>query len=258
MSDGARSFAPPGTSSEAAGDTQQPPPQVPTGGGVGGCPKGPTKGPKGPTGSPPTPSPGSPCSPGSPMMPLRQWLLGVGAIGERHVDRLLAVLGEEEVDSADDLLVLASRVGGAFDVRLSELAAAKIRGALGLDTWASAATRTPRTPDALAVAVARHRSPAEYGGFPLDKYSWDKSEWHRDLFTQRLNTVTARVDPGRTLDALALTRHRSLPSSPTEYGGPLETFPWDKSEWHRDLFAQRLGEVAARDCRDLTRKGGSL
>ena len=129
---------------------------------------------------------------------------------------------------------------------LSELAAAKIRGALALDTRASAAVLTPRTPEALARARFRSPSPAGYGDFPLDNSSWDKSDWHRDLFTQRLNEVAARVDP-RTPEPLALARRRlERPSWPVAYGGPLDESSWDKSDWHRDLFAHRLNEVAAR------------
>jgi hypothetical protein len=178
---------------------------------------------------------------------LREWLLSVAGISEQRVGRLLEVLNEEEADSTTDLRVLASRVGGAFDVRLSELAAAKIRGALALDTPASAAVLTPRTPEALG--RARCRSPAASpAGFPLDHCSWDKSDWHRDLFTQRLNEVAARDDP-RTPEPLALARRRlQRPSSPVAYSGrcPLDESSWDKSEWHRDLFAHRLNEVAAR------------
>ena len=174
---------------------------------------------------------------------LREWLLSVAGISEQRVGRLLEILSEEEADSTADLHVLASRVGGAFDVRLSELAAAKIRGALALDTRASAAVLTP-------APQARFRSPP-YGDFSLDSSSWDKSDWHRDLFTQRLNEVAARVDP-RTPEPLALARRRlERPSSPVAYGGPLDESSWgesswDKSDWHRDLFAHRLNEVAAR------------
>ena len=177
---------------------------------------------------------------------LREWLLSVAGISEQRVGRLLEILNEEEAESTADLHVLASRVGGAFDLRVSELAAAKIRGALALDTRASAAVLTPRTPEALARARFRSPSPAGYGDFPLDNSSWDKSDWHRDLFTQRLNEVAARVDP-RTPEPLALARRRlERPSWPVAYGGPLDESSWDKSEWHRDLFAHRLNEVAAR------------
>ena len=186
----------------------------------------------------------------APVVPgaLREWLLSVAGISEQRVAPLLEVLYEEEADSTADLRVLASRVGGAFDVRLSELAAAKIRGALAMDTRASAAVLTPRTPEALH--RARCRSPPAspgYGDFPLDNASWDKADWHRGLFTQRLNEVAARVDP-RTPEPLAVARRRlESPPSPVAYGGlPLHESSWDKSDWHRDLFAHRLNEVAAR------------
>ena len=48
---------------------------------------------------------------------LREWLLSVAGISEQRVGRLLEILSEEEADSTADLHVLASRVGGAFDVR---------------------------------------------------------------------------------------------------------------------------------------------
>ena len=99
--------------------------------------------------------------------------------------------------------------------------------------------------EAHAIAVSDPSSPP-YGDFSLDNSSWDKSDWHRDLFTQRLNEVAARVDP-RTPEPLALARRRlERPSSPVAYGGLLDESSWDKSDWHRDLFAHRLNEVAAR------------
>ena len=58
---------------------------------------------------------------------LRQWLLNSAGIHERRMDALLAILDEEDVETVQDLRVLASRVGGVFDARLTELAATKIR-----------------------------------------------------------------------------------------------------------------------------------
>ena len=182
---------------------------------------------------------------------LREWLLSVAEISEQRVGRLLEILHEDlEADTVLDVRVLASRVGGAFDARLSELAAAKIRGALALDTRAPAAVLTPRTPEAVdrARCPSPPASPVGVVHFPLDNSSWDKSDWHRDLFAQRLNEVAARVEP-RTPEPLALARRRlERPSSPVACGGfPLDESSWDKSEWHRELFAHRLNEVAARD-----------
>ena len=178
---------------------------------------------------------------------LREWLLAVAEISEQRVGRLLEILNEDlEADTVLDLRVLASRVGGAFDARLSELAAAKIRGALALVP----AVLTPRTPEAVdrARCPSPPASPVRVVHFPLDNSSWDKSDWHRDLFAQRLNEVAARVEP-RTPEPLALARRRlERPSSPVACGGfPLDESSWDKSEWHRELFAHRLNEVAARD-----------
>ena len=184
---------------------------------------------------------------------LREWLLSVAEISEQRVGRLLEILHEDlEADTVLDVRVLASRVGGAFDARLSELAAAKIRGALAgssaLDT--TAAVLTPRTPEAVdrARCPSPPASPVRVVHFPLDNSSWDKSDWHRDLFAQRLNEMAARVEP-RTPEPLALARRRlERPSSPVACGGfPLDESSWDKSEWHRELFAHRLNEVAARD-----------
>ena len=45
---------------------------------------------------------------------LRQWLLNDAGISERRVGALLATLDEEDVESVQDLRVLASRVGGVF------------------------------------------------------------------------------------------------------------------------------------------------
>ena len=71
---------------------------------------------------------------------LREWLLSVAEISEQRVGRLLEILHEDlEADTVLDVRVLASRVGGAFDARLSELAAAKIRGALALSSTGSRA-----------------------------------------------------------------------------------------------------------------------
>ena len=185
---------------------------------------------------------------------LREWLLSVAEISEQRVGRLLEILHEDlEADTVLDLRVLASRVGGAFDARLSELAAAKIRGALARSestARAPAAMLTSRTPEAVdrARCPSPPASPVRVVHFPLDNSSWDKSDWHRDLFAQRLNEVAARVEP-RTPEPLALARRRlERPSSPVACGGfPLDESSWDKSEWHRELFAHRLNEVAARD-----------
>ena len=185
---------------------------------------------------------------------LREWLLSVAEISEQRVGRLLEILHEDlEADTVLDLRVLASRVGGAFDARLSELAAAKIRGALARSestARAPAAVLTSRTPEAVdrARCPSPPASPVRVVHFPLDNSSWDKSDWHRDLFAQRLNEVAARVEP-RTPPPLALARRRlERPSSPVACGGfPLDESSWDKSEWHRELFAHRLNEVAARD-----------
>ena len=185
---------------------------------------------------------------------LREWLLSVAEISEQRVGRLLEILHEDlEADTVLDLRVLASRVGGAFDARLSELAAAKIRGALARSestARAPAAVLTSRTPEAVdrARCPSPPASPVRVVHFPLDNSSWDKSDWHRDLFAQRLNEVAARVEP-RTPEPLALARRRlERPSSPVACGGfPLDESSWDKSEWHRELFAHRLNEVAARD-----------
>ena len=129
---------------------------------------------------------------------------------------------------------------------VGELAAAKIRGALALVP----AVLTPRTPEAVdrARCPSPPASPVRVVHFPLDNSSWDKSDWHKDLFAQRLNEVAARVEP-RTPEPLALARRRlERPSSPVACGGfPLDESSWDKSEWHRELFAHRLNEVAARD-----------
>ena len=64
---------------------------------------------------------------------VRTWLQESAGISAHHVEKLQALLvAELEVETIADLRLLASRAGGVFDARLSELSATKIRGAFGL------------------------------------------------------------------------------------------------------------------------------
>ena len=61
---------------------------------------------------------------------MRDWLLTCAGINTAVIERLMATLDEEEVDSLDDLRLLAGRAGGKFDTRLTVTTAGKIRDAL--------------------------------------------------------------------------------------------------------------------------------
>ena len=77
-------------------------------------------------------------------------------ISARKVEQLQALLVEElEVETIADLRLLASRAGGVFDGRVSELSATKIRGAFGLA--ADGQPEAEITPPATLVKTAAPR-----------------------------------------------------------------------------------------------------
>ena len=77
---------------------------------------------------------------------MRDWLLTCAGINTAVMERLMDTLDEEEVDSLDDLRILASRAGGKFDTRLTVTTAGKIRAALRETTPPMSRRGAPPTP----------------------------------------------------------------------------------------------------------------
>ena len=77
---------------------------------------------------------------------MRDWLLTCAGINTAVMERLMDTLDEEEVDSLDDLRILASRAGGKFDTRLTVTTAGKIRAALQETTPPMRRRGAPPTP----------------------------------------------------------------------------------------------------------------
>ena len=67
---------------------------------------------------------------------MRSWLLSSAKILPKRVDKLLAVLDDEEVDTFDHLRVFAGKIGGACDKLLTETTVGMIRAALACDAGA--------------------------------------------------------------------------------------------------------------------------
>ena len=80
---------------------------------------------------------------------MRSWLLSSAKILPKRVDKLLAVLDDEEVDTFDHLRVFAGKIGGACDKLLTETTVGMIRAALACDAGALQVplSPVPRTPE---------------------------------------------------------------------------------------------------------------
>ena len=80
---------------------------------------------------------------------MRSWLLSSAKILPKRVDKLLAVLDDEEVDTFDHLRVFAGKIGGACDKLLTETTVGMIRAALACDAGALQVPLSPvlRTPE---------------------------------------------------------------------------------------------------------------
>ena len=76
---------------------------------------------------------------------LRNWLLATAGINPAVIERLVATLDEEEVESLDDLRKFAGAAGGRFlDARLTVTTARKIQNGLrGTPVLGAAPTPTP-------------------------------------------------------------------------------------------------------------------
>lgn len=136
---------------------------------------------------------------------MRSWLLSSAKILPKRVDKLLAVLDDEEVDTFDHLRVFAGKIGGACDKLLTETTVGMIRAALACDAGALQVplSPVPRTPErrlppmdtSVSIGAARRRA-ARKSRRRLPRASW---------------TYNRVLRPAEGCSTLRLAWHGTLP-----------------------------------------------